>query len=160
MLDRLSKNSVNSHCLAWFYIGQGLQYVFSHTTFLRSRIKSVLHKSIKILKHVYAHTYIYLYVCMYICINKYILYTYIHTQIHKYIYVKFVYIQAEMRKHSDEALFQLCCLQTGKLAKVSLIQWKSLPLLGKQDCRQRCWYCYLKERFSCFLRNFIIVFVM
>lgn len=66
---------------------------------------------------------IYLYVCIYMYINKYILYTYKNTHIHTYIYlyVKFVYIQAEMRKHSDEALFQYRCLQTGKLAKVSLI---------------------------------------
>lgn len=84
-------------------------------------------ESIKILKHIciyiYTQTYIYLYVCIYMYINKYLLYTYKNRHIHTYIYlyVKFVYIQAEMRKHSDEALFQYCCLQTGKLAKVSLI---------------------------------------
>lgn len=86
--------------------------------------------------------YAYLCVYGYMYINKYIFYAFIHT--HKYICVKFIYIQSEMRTNSDESWFQFCCLQTGKLAEVSLIQWKSLPLLWKWDCTHRCRYCYLK----------------
>lgn len=127
------RSGANSLCLARFYTGQGLLCVFSYITLFCSRIR------VFCVRIAYINTGISILVCMCVYVSKKVYVLYINMCIWRDVKL---YLQAEMGRLSDEALFQCCCLLTGKLAEAWPVQGPGLPLVGTWVCTHGCWYCY------------------